>query len=56
MQLLLPPSVTARQRAVLHEAAGAAGLSHSSIGEGESRQLLVGAVGGKQVFEAPSVF
>ncbi|MEW5310653.1 MAG: hypothetical protein WDW38_002430 [Sanguina aurantia] len=49
MQLVLPPSLTPRQRAVIHEAAGAAGLGHSSIGEGDTRQLTIGTATGPQV-------
>lgn len=49
IQLVLPPSLTPRQRAVIHEAAGAAGLGHSSIGEGDTRQLTVGTAAGAQV-------
>jgi len=42
MQLTLPASLTARQRALLHEFAEGAGLQHVSTGEGTSRRLQLG--------------
>ena len=41
LQLLLPPCVNARQRAALHAAAEACGLTHASQGEGAARRLLL---------------
>jgi hypothetical protein len=41
-QLTFPPSLTARQRALLHEFAEGAGLQHASTGEGSSRRLQLG--------------
>ena len=38
----LPPCVNAKQRAVLHALAEKHGLAHSSSGEGDARQLLLG--------------
>lgn len=42
LQLIFPPSLTARQRALLHEFAEGAGLQHASTGEGSSRRLQLG--------------
>lgn len=51
MQLIFPPSVTARQRALLHEVAEQAGLQHLSRGEGAERHIAVGSAteGSRQV-------
>ena len=43
VQLLFPPFLTARQRAVLHEVAEQAGLPHVSQGEGDERHIAVGS-------------
>lgn len=48
-QVVFPPSLTARQRALLHEAAGEAGLHHASEGDGADRRIAVGAAAGKRV-------
>jgi hypothetical protein len=48
-QLIFPPSLTARQRAVLHELGEAHGLSHESLGEGPARHLRLGSAHGRQV-------
>jgi hypothetical protein len=48
-QLIFPPSLTARQRAVLHELGEAHGLSHESLGEGPARHLRLGSTHGRQV-------
>ena len=37
-----PPQLSAAQRALVHELAGAAGLAHRSAGEGDERRILVG--------------
>lgn len=42
VQLLFPPSLTARQRAILHLVAEQHGLAHSSQGEGEARRIALG--------------
>lgn len=39
-----PPSLTAYHRALIHEAAEAAGLKHESVGEGEERRIVLGGV------------
>jgi hypothetical protein len=41
-QLILPPCLTARQRAVLHQLAEQHGLQHESSGEGTDRRLTLG--------------
>lgn len=41
-QILLPASLTSRQRALLHEVAEGCGLAHSSTGEGSQRRLILG--------------
>lgn len=38
----LPACVTAKQRAILHALAEQHGIQHSSVGDGEARQLLLG--------------
>lgn len=43
VQLVFPPSVTARQRALLHEVAEKAGLQHISRGDGTERHIAVGS-------------
>lgn len=40
--VVLPPSLTPRQRAAVHQAAEEAGIPHESIGEGGERRLAVG--------------
>ena len=40
--VLLPPTLTARQRAAVHQAAEEAGLPHESSGDGNERRLTVG--------------
>ncbi|RMZ52214.1 hypothetical protein APUTEX25_001604, partial [Auxenochlorella protothecoides] len=40
--ILLPASLTSRQRALLHEVAEECGLAHSSTGEGSQRRLILG--------------
>ncbi|KFM22807.1 DNA-binding protein SMUBP-2 [Auxenochlorella protothecoides] len=42
VQILLPASLTSRQRALLHEVAEECGLAHSSTGEGSQRRLILG--------------
>ena len=42
LQLVFPPSLTAGQRALLHEVAEREGLPHSSHGEGAERHLRLG--------------
>lgn len=46
VQLVFPPSLTSRQRAVIHELAEEAGLLHKSSGETGSRFLRLGAAEG----------
>eukprot|EP00798_Chlamydomonas_sp_ICE-L_P008550 gene8550-33983_t len=46
-QLIFPPSLDPRQRAILHEAAAAAGYQHTSAGEGATRHITVGGSGAK---------
>ncbi|KAF8070908.1 Ighmbp2 [Scenedesmus sp. PABB004] len=46
VELTFPSSLTARQRAVLHEVAERAGLGHASVGEGEARAISVGRTDG----------
>lgn len=41
-QILFPPSLTARQRALLHEVAESNGAQHASAGEGAERRLRLG--------------
>jgi hypothetical protein len=41
VQVTFPASVTAGQRAVLHELAAAHGLKHLSCGEGEERRITI---------------
>lgn len=42
LQLVFPPSLSPRQRAVIHDLAGSAGVSHKSSGETGSRILRLG--------------
>lgn len=49
VQIVLPPCLTARQRAVLHEVAEAHGLDHVSKGDGADRHLVLGPDSGKKV-------
>jgi len=46
VRLELPVSLTARQRALLHEVAERVGLAHVSTGVGEARRLVIGGGGG----------
>lgn len=48
VQITFPPSLTARQRALLHEFAEGAGLQHASTGEGASRRLQLGRADAQQ--------
>jgi hypothetical protein len=48
VQLVLPPCLTARQRAVLHEVAEAHGMEHASRGDGADRHLVLGPDGAAQ--------
>ena len=41
--VIFPPQLSAAQRALVHELAGAAGLPHASSGEAEARRVTVGA-------------
>ena len=43
LQLVFPTSLTARQRAVLHDVAARAGLHHTSHGDGPLRHLRLGS-------------
>ncbi|PNW77576.1 hypothetical protein CHLRE_10g442650v5 [Chlamydomonas reinhardtii] len=47
--VVFPSSLSARQRAFIHEVAGAAGLYHASEGEGAARQIVVGLQGARKV-------
>ena len=38
----LPPTLTARHRAVLHAACSEAGIGHASSGDGDARALSIG--------------
>ena len=40
---MFPPQLSAAQRALVHELAGAAGVPHASSGEAEARRVAVGA-------------
>ena len=51
--LEFPPSLTGRQRAVLHELAGAAGIPHRSTGDTVSRVLRLGPEDGDPVQARP---
>jgi hypothetical protein len=42
LQVTFPASLTARQRALLHEFAEGVGLQHASTGEGSDRRLQLG--------------
>ena len=44
-QLIFPASLSARQRAVLHELADTAGIPHKSTGTAEARILRLGTEG-----------
>ena len=41
-QVLFPPTLTARQRALLHEVAESNGVAHASAGEGAERRFRLG--------------
>jgi hypothetical protein len=45
LQVTFPASLTAGQRALLHEFAEGVGLQHASTGEGSSRRLQLGPEG-----------
>lgn len=51
VQLLFPPSLSARQRAILHAVAERAGLPHSSQGEGTARRIALGPPGAARIVD-----
>ncbi|KAI7837886.1 hypothetical protein COHA_008373 [Chlorella ohadii] len=51
IQLRFPPSLSARQRAVVHAVGERWGLAHSSSGEGEARYVTLGPAGAAQTIE-----
>jgi len=53
--LVLPPSLTPRQRAVLHAVGEAHHLSHTSEGDAEARHICLGCADGKKVETCKSV-
>lgn len=46
-QVIFPPTLTARQRAILHQVAEAHGLGHISTGDGEARCISIGKLDGE---------
>ncbi len=49
VQLLFPPTLTARQRAALHAVGNTHDLPHESTGEGAERRIRLGAADSKAV-------
>mmetsp|Transcript_18952 Transcript_18952/g.52864 ORF Transcript_18952/g.52864 Transcript_18952/m.52864 type:complete len:800 (-) Transcript_18952:678-3077(-) len=50
--ILLPPTLSARQRAAVHQAADEAGIPHESTGDGNDRRLTLGSKDNLYTFPA----
>lgn len=49
MQLVFPPNLTPKQRAILHEVGETFGIHHASAGDGTNRHITLGAASGERV-------
>lgn len=49
MQLVFPPTLTPRQRAVLHEIAETSGIQHTSQGVEQQRHIVLGSSNANKV-------